>query len=180
MATPRRPAPLSPLLLLAALLVLVAAVAAPRVALAQQVPGILQCAQAAESVDEDSLLLSLASCAAGTNEACCKSAQDLLQLGGPGALAGCPCLAAVLDATLTRVEQNELAKNFGVTRETVLTILRECDIKHAGGEGEDACPSSSSMHSFGGKFFGGGDSDGKHGKHGGGGRRRVFAAVVAA
>jgi hypothetical protein len=132
----------APLLLL--LLLLLAA--GPQAALARggggggDVPGILECAQAAERVGENNLLIRLAGCAAGTSATCCESARGLLQLGGPGELAGCVCRHIVLEQTLSRVEQNPLAKNFGVTRASVLNILQQCGVKYAGGEGENACP----------------------------------------
>jgi hypothetical protein len=153
---------------------------------AQQVPGILQCAQSAEQVGEDNLLIRLAPCASGTNAACCESASGLLQLGGGGELAGCPCAQLFFNTMLDRVANNPLAKSFSVTRESVMNILTSCGIKYAGGEGDNACPASGGL--LGLKHGGGLDkhgamsaatddnsNDNKHGgdwgKHG----RRLFA-----
>jgi hypothetical protein len=169
---------------LALALVAVALVAsAPAGAAAQQVPGILQCAQSAQNVGEDNLLIRLAPCASGTNAACCDSAKGLLQLGGGGELAGCLCQSLVLEQTLSRVESNQLAKNFGVSRDSVMAILRDCKIKYAGGEGESACPSSMGLKHGGWDKHGSGssgdanandssgnDKHGDWGKHG----RRMF------
>jgi len=125
------------------LLVLLSAAAAPQAALAAHddgVPGLLECADAAERVGENNLLIRLSACGAGTSPACCTAAKGLLQLGEGGELAGCVCRPLVLETTLQRVEANPLAKNFGVTRDSVLNIMKTCGIKYAGGEGENQCP----------------------------------------
>lgn len=154
---------------------------------AQQVPGILQCAQAAQDVGEDNLLIRLAPCASGTNAACCDSAKGLLQIGGGGELAGCPCSDLFLNTMLDRVANNPLAKSFSVTRESVMAILRDCKIKYAGGEGDNACPASGGLlglkhgggldkHS-GGSMSAAANDDSSNDKHGDWGKhgRRLFA-----
>lgn len=155
----------------ALLSLLVLAAAAPRAALAQGEPSLLQCLQASQNLDENSLMLSLAPCAAGTSAACCDAARPILDVGGTGPVAGCVCSELGLEQTLSRVESNDLAKNFGVTRESVMTILRECKIRYAGGTGANECPSGSSKHGAGKKHDGG-----DWGKHG---RRRAMLTLAA-
>lgn len=120
---------------------------------AQGVPSILECARAG-SGGEDAFLLKLAPCASGTNSECCSSAQSLLAIGGNGGggLNGCMCQSLALSSTLDRVEANELAKSFGVTRDSVMKIFKDCGIQYAGGEGKSACPMGKM---FGGKHMGG-------------------------
>jgi hypothetical protein len=152
----------------AALLLFVAAIllsAAPQAARAEGhdggLPGLLDCSEAADKLGENNLLIRLSACASGTTPACCTTARGLLQLGEGGELAGCVCRPLALELTLSRIEANTLAKSFGVTRDTVTSILKNCGIKYAGGEGENQCPCSDHKHC--------GD------KHGG---RRLFASAA--
>jgi hypothetical protein len=70
-------------------------------------------------------------------------------------------LPLALETTYSRVENNQLAKNFGVTRDTVATILKDCGIKYYGGEGANACPSK---HESKWEMSGSGNGDSKHGR----------------
>jgi hypothetical protein len=188
MAAARSPVLLLPLVLAAAFLLSTKTAAASGLSGSSSTPSIIQCAQAAEQVGESNLLIRLASCSAGISESCCSSASGLLQAGGGGELAGCVCSPLFLQTTLSRVESNDLAKRFGVTRDTVLNILKGCKIKYSGGEGESSCDGEG-----GGGILGGGKllslkSKGKHHLGGGGGdggslglnigrRRRATLAV---
>ncbi|GAX83135.1 hypothetical protein CEUSTIGMA_g10561.t1 [Chlamydomonas eustigma] len=100
------------------------------------------CTAQFNALGQNVLLQRLSPCQVGATPECCEAGQNLAGFRSSAPLAGCLCSKKLLDEVIGIAESNQLAKAAGVDRETILSLLKQCNAPFNSEEGGSGCPAS--------------------------------------
>lgn len=114
----------------------------------RRIPTSRECSDRVQSIGQASLMGLLDFCQGGSTPSCCSQIQGLVGFPGSGKHAGCLCNADVLEATMSGVKNNQLAKYAGVTRADVVKMFNDCKVPNAAlSAAAQALPAQPKAHS---------------------------------